>query len=72
MALLSVRTPEDKSEWPDERLAIMCTAHVVLEDGLYPITEAKRDGKSALLTIDTGEDGPDLPAGTRIAPGTVE
>jgi hypothetical protein len=71
MALLTVRAPEDSGEWPAERLALITTVHVMISGEPYPITEAKVKGGSALLTIDTGDDGPDLPAGASTDAGTV-
>jgi len=72
MALLTVRTPKNSGTWPDERLEMITTVSVMIDGEPYPITEAKRDGDAALLTIDTGDDGPDLPAGTTTDAGVTE
>ncbi len=59
MATLTVRTPDDGSEWTDERLGYLSAAVVQFDDVLYPVTGARvDDGAGALLTVDTGDGGP--------------
>jgi len=73
MAHVKIRPPGPPADWPDDRLKTFVDLGSVLHDGqTYDIIDGSRDKKGAVLIIDTGDDGPDLPAGTVTDLGPVE
>lgn len=72
MPQITVRVPGTPSEWHDERINALVGHSTSLGGAVYPIVGGRRDKKGAVLIVDTGKDGPTLPAGTVTDLGPVE
>ena len=72
MATITIRTADDAGNWSDDRIAALTGSSTQIGDGAYPITGGELSGDGALLTVDTGSDGPTPAAGTATQLGVVE
>lgn len=72
MAILTVRPPADGSVWTEERVGYLAGALVMIDDSPYPIVGARLEDDSAVMTVDTGADGPVPDVGADLGFGSVE